>query len=97
VLDRLIQQAVLQVLQADWDGTFSETSAGERVMAGIETFLAKRAFKLSCPGRLTALLFGPDCAGGFCADATPVNMSPAQRMISERFIVMASERAHFSG
>ncbi|MGY4289200.1 RNA-directed DNA polymerase [Bradyrhizobium sp. LM2.7] len=25
VLDRLIQQAVMQVLQADWDGTFSET------------------------------------------------------------------------
>jgi RNA-directed DNA polymerase len=30
VLDRLIQQAVLQVLQADWDGTFSETSFGFR-------------------------------------------------------------------
>ena len=30
VLDRLIQQAVLQVLQADWDGTFSETSFGWR-------------------------------------------------------------------
>jgi RNA-directed DNA polymerase len=26
VLDRFIQQAVMQVLQADWDGTFSETS-----------------------------------------------------------------------
>src|ERR1700757_3287462 len=25
VLDRFIQQAVMQVLQADWDGTFSET------------------------------------------------------------------------
>ena len=29
-LDRFIQQAVLQVLQADWDGTFSETSFGFR-------------------------------------------------------------------
>jgi RNA-directed DNA polymerase len=28
VLDRFIQQAVMQVLQADWDGTFSETSFG---------------------------------------------------------------------
>jgi len=30
VLDRLIQQAVMQVLQADWDGTFCETSFGFR-------------------------------------------------------------------
>jgi RNA-directed DNA polymerase len=30
VLDRFIQQAVMQVLQADWDGTFSETSFGFR-------------------------------------------------------------------
>jgi RNA-directed DNA polymerase len=30
VLDRFIQQAVLQVLQADWDGTFSEMSFGFR-------------------------------------------------------------------
>jgi Reverse transcriptase (RNA-dependent DNA polymerase)/Group II intron, maturase-specific domain len=30
VLDRLIQQAVMQVLQADWDKTFSETSFGFR-------------------------------------------------------------------
>src|ERR1700716_1965053 len=30
VLDRLIQQAVMQVLPADWDGTFSETSFGFR-------------------------------------------------------------------
>jgi RNA-directed DNA polymerase len=30
VLDRFIQQAVLQVLQADWDRTFSETSFGFR-------------------------------------------------------------------
>jgi RNA-directed DNA polymerase len=30
VLDRLIQQAVMQGLQADWDGTFSETSFGFR-------------------------------------------------------------------
>jgi RNA-directed DNA polymerase len=29
-LDRFIQQAVLQVLQADWDGTFSEMSFGFR-------------------------------------------------------------------
>src|ERR1043166_5231222 len=30
VLDRFIQQAVMQVLQADWDSTFSETSFGFR-------------------------------------------------------------------
>jgi RNA-directed DNA polymerase len=30
VLDRFIQQAVMQVLQADWDGTFSEYSFGFR-------------------------------------------------------------------
>ena len=30
VLDRFIQQAVLQVLQADWDPTFSEHSFGFR-------------------------------------------------------------------
>ena len=30
MLDRFIQQAVMQVLQADWDGTFSETSFGFR-------------------------------------------------------------------
>ena len=30
VLDRFIQQAMLQVLQADWDRTFSETSFGFR-------------------------------------------------------------------
>ena len=30
VLDRLVQQAVMQVLQADWDGTFSEASFGFR-------------------------------------------------------------------
>src|SRR3981189_1675132 len=30
VLDRFLQQAVMQVLQADWDGTFSETSFGFR-------------------------------------------------------------------
>lgn len=30
VLDRFIQQAVLQVLQQDWDGTFSESSYGFR-------------------------------------------------------------------
>ena len=30
VLDRFIQQAVMQVLQADWDGTFSPSSYGFR-------------------------------------------------------------------
>ena len=30
VVDRFIQQAVMQVLQADWDGTFSEMSFGFR-------------------------------------------------------------------
>ena len=33
VLDRFIQQAVMQVLQADWDGTFSETNFGFRPAA----------------------------------------------------------------
>ena len=30
VIDRFIEQAVMQVLQADWDGTFSESSFGFR-------------------------------------------------------------------
>src|SRR5450756_2501273 len=30
VLDRMIQQAVMQVLQASWDNTFSESSYGFR-------------------------------------------------------------------
>jgi RNA-directed DNA polymerase len=30
VLEHFIQQAVMQVLHADWDGTFSETSFGFR-------------------------------------------------------------------
>jgi RNA-directed DNA polymerase len=30
VLDRFIQQAMMQVLQAEWDRTFSETSFGFR-------------------------------------------------------------------
>src|SRR5437899_12594606 len=30
VLDRFVQQAVMQVLEADWDGTFSDTSFGFR-------------------------------------------------------------------
>jgi len=30
VLDRFVQQAVMQVLQADWDGTFSDASFGFR-------------------------------------------------------------------
>jgi RNA-directed DNA polymerase len=30
VLDRFVQQAVMQVLQAGWDGTFAETSFGFR-------------------------------------------------------------------
>ena len=30
VLDRLVEQAVMQVLQAEWDGTFSEASFGFR-------------------------------------------------------------------
>ncbi len=33
VLDRFIQQAVMQVLQADWDPTFSEASFGFRPMS----------------------------------------------------------------
>jgi RNA-directed DNA polymerase len=41
VLDRLIQQAVLQVLQADWDRTFSEMSFGFRPGRSAHQALAK--------------------------------------------------------
>jgi RNA-directed DNA polymerase len=47
VLDRFIQQAVLQVLQADWDGTFRASSYGFRpgrsahqAVAAAQAFLA---------------------------------------------------------
>src|SRR5215208_8212705 len=36
VLDRFIQQAVMQVLQRSWDRTFSEHSYGELVSEGVE-------------------------------------------------------------
>ncbi len=42
VLDRLIQQAVMQVLQADWDGTFSETSFGFRPKERAQAYIASR-------------------------------------------------------
>jgi RNA-directed DNA polymerase len=49
VLDRFIQQAVLQVLQADWDGSFSEMSFGFRpgrsahqAVAQAQAFIASR-------------------------------------------------------
>jgi len=36
---------------------------------------------------LTALLFGPGCAGGFCADAVVAANNPIQMKRSDRFIV----------
>src|SRR6266436_1873533 len=41
VLDRFIQQAVMQVLQADWDRTFSETSFGFRPRRSAHQAVAK--------------------------------------------------------
>jgi RNA-directed DNA polymerase len=41
VLDRFIQQAVMQVLQADWDRTFSETSFGFRPRRSTHQAVAK--------------------------------------------------------
>src|SRR6516165_1503551 len=41
VLDRFIQQAVMQVLQADWDPTFSETSFGFRPKRSAHQAVAK--------------------------------------------------------
>src|SRR5438046_1500962 len=50
VLDRFIQQAVMQVLQADWDGTFSETSFGFRPGRSAHQAVA-RAQELIASGR----------------------------------------------
>jgi hypothetical protein len=44
------------------------------------------AFELFCPELLTALLFGPDWAGGFCADAALAAISAAPRTKIERFM-----------
>ena len=41
VLDRFIQQAVMQVLQADWDRTFSESSFGFRPKRSAHQAVAK--------------------------------------------------------
>jgi hypothetical protein len=41
------------------------------------------------PGLLTALLFGPDCAGWLCADAAVAASNPMQTNRSERFIVLS--------
>src|SRR6202166_614635 len=41
VLDRLIQQAVMQVLQRQWDGTFSEHSYGFRPGRSAQQAVAK--------------------------------------------------------
>jgi hypothetical protein len=43
--------------------------------------------ELFWPALLTALLFGPDCAGGFCADAVVAANNPIQINRNERFIV----------
>jgi len=40
VLDRFIQQAVMQVLQAAWDGTFSASSYGFRPKRSAQAFIA---------------------------------------------------------
>jgi RNA-directed DNA polymerase len=50
VLDRFIQQAVLQVLQADWDRTFSEHSFGFRPKRSAHQAV-KRAQELIASGR----------------------------------------------
>ncbi len=42
VLDRLVQQAVAQVLQDIWDPTFSANSSAERVMQSTTTFIERR-------------------------------------------------------
>jgi RNA-directed DNA polymerase len=49
VLDRFIQQAVLQVLQADWDRTFSEHSFGFRPQRSAHQAV-KRAQELIASG-----------------------------------------------
>ena len=41
VLDRFIQQALMQVLQADWDRTFSESSFGFRPKRSAHQAVAK--------------------------------------------------------
>ena len=41
VLDRFIQQAVLQVLQGEWDGTFSDASFGFRPGRSAHTAVAR--------------------------------------------------------
>jgi RNA-directed DNA polymerase len=50
VLDRFIQQAVLQVLQADWDGSFREESFGFRPKRSAHQGV-KRAQELIAAGR----------------------------------------------
>jgi len=50
---------------------------------------ATGAFELFWPELLTALLFGPDCAGGFCADAVVTANSPIHATRSERFIILS--------
>jgi RNA-directed DNA polymerase len=54
VLDRLIQQAVMQVLQADWDPTFSEASFGFRPGRSAHQAVA-RAQELIASGHATVV------------------------------------------
>jgi len=52
---------------------------------------ATGAFELFCPELLTALLPGPDWAGGFCAKAEVAVMSAADMIKAERFIEFPPE------
>ena len=49
VLDRFIQQAVLQVLQADWDRTFSAHSYGFRPQRSAHQAVARAQERISRP------------------------------------------------
>src|SRR5690349_11416955 len=48
VLDRFIQQAVMQVLQSRWDGTFSEHSHGFRPQRTAHQAVAKAQQYIAC-------------------------------------------------
>jgi hypothetical protein len=52
---------------------------------------ATGAFELFCPELLTALLPGPDCAGGSCAKADVATIKVAEKIRAERFIEFPPE------
>lgn len=53
---------------------------------------ATGALELFWPALLTALLFGPDCEGGFCAEAGVAISSPIEAKRNERFPKLRSAR-----